>query len=49
MIAICPECTVTEKYVCATCRHECPDDDGWPCPTYRAITAALTGEEAGDG
>ena len=48
VIEICPECTVTEKWVCATCRHECPDDDEWPCAEYRAITAALTGEEAAD-
>ena len=49
----CAACTITEKQVCAepSCRHECPDDDGWPCPTVLAITAALagTGKEAGDG
>ena len=52
-VTACPDCTVTERYVCAepSCRHECPDDDGWPCPTVLAITAALagTGKEAGDG
>lgn len=46
----CPDCTVTEKRVCAepSCRHECPDDDDWPCPTVRAITAELTRQEASD-
>jgi hypothetical protein len=29
--------------ICETCRVR------WPCPEYRAITAALTGKEAGDG
>ena len=50
-IAACPDCTVTEKYVCAepSCRCECPDDDEWPCPTVEAITEALNGQEAGDG
>lgn len=33
----CPACTVTERYVCTHCRHECPDDDTWPCPTVRAL------------
>lgn len=49
-VGACPDCTVTERYVCAheRCRAGCPDDDGWPCPTYRDITAALTGKEAGD-
>ena len=44
--AACPDCTVTEKWVCAepSCRCWCPDDDGWPCPTVRAITAALAGD-----
>jgi hypothetical protein len=44
-VAACPDCTATEKWVCAepSCRHECPDDDGWPCPTVRAVTAALAG------
>ncbi len=47
----CPDCTVTERYVCAheRCRAECPDDDAWPCPTVRAITAELSGKEEGDG
>ena len=50
-IAACPDCTVTEKYVCAepSCRCECPDDDEWPCPTVEAITEAPNGQEAGDG
>jgi hypothetical protein len=39
----CPDCTVTEKYVCARCRHECPDDDEWPCAEVRAVVAALLG------
>ena len=43
----CPDCTVTEKYECDFCRHECPDDDEWPCMTYAAITAALTGSQPG--
>jgi hypothetical protein len=40
----CPDCAVTEKYVCTheACRHDCPDDDKWPCPTIRAIRTALT-------
>ena len=42
----CPDCRYTEYYACSHCR--CPDD-AWPCPTVRAITAALTGQEAGDG
>jgi hypothetical protein len=44
-VAACPDCTATEKWVCAepSCRHECPDDDGWPCPTVRAVMAALAG------
>lgn len=46
----CPDCTVTEKYVCAepSCRHECPDDDEWPCPTFRVIAGELTGAQLGD-
>ena len=44
----CPDCTVTEKYVCDCCRHTCPDDDEWPCPTYRAISAALLGSQQGE-
>ena len=45
----CPDCTVVEKWVCAerSCRHECPDDDEWPCPTYEAIRAALAGTGKG--
>jgi len=44
-VGTCPRCTVTEKWVCAepSCRHECPDDDGWPCPTVLAVTAELAG------
>ena len=42
----CPDCRYSEYYACSHCR--CPDD-AWPCPTVRAITAALTGQEAGDG
>ena len=42
----CPDCRYTEYYACSHCR--CPDD-ARPCPTVRAITAALTGQEAGDG
>jgi hypothetical protein len=51
LVNACSDCAVTEKYVCAheQCRTECPDDDEWPCPTYFAITAELTGEEAGGG
>lgn len=30
--------------ICGTCHR-----GFWPCPTYRDITAALAGEEAGDG
>ena len=50
-VSTCPDCTVTERYVCAhdRCRAECPDDDAWPCPTWRAITAALTGPQPGEG
>jgi hypothetical protein len=47
VIEICPECVATEKYVCAHCHHECPDDDQWPCPTVQAITREL-GKGAGD-
>ena len=49
-VAACPDCTVTETYVCAheACRHECPDDDAWPCPTVRAISAELTKGHGGD-
>lgn len=49
-VTACPDCTVTEKWTCAepSCRHECPDDDGWPCPTVRAITAALAGKGGTD-
>jgi hypothetical protein len=45
-VELCPDCTLTEKYVCVTCRHECPDDDEWPCAEYQAITAKLTGKDA---
>jgi hypothetical protein len=41
----CPGCRFHEMRVCQYC--SCPNDE-WPCPTYRAITAALTGEEASD-
>ena len=36
-VVACPDCIVTEKYVCTHCQHECPDDDTWPCPTMRAV------------
>jgi DNA-binding Lrp family transcriptional regulator len=36
-IRACPDCTTTEAYVCQHCRHECPDDDEWPCGTIRAL------------
>jgi hypothetical protein len=35
--AACPDCTITEHYTCASCRHICPDDDEWPCENVRAI------------
>lgn len=41
----CPDCRKEDVQVCAHC--DCPNDT-WPCPTYAAITAALTGEEASD-
>jgi hypothetical protein len=41
----CPDCRKEEVQVCSECRNACPDDDKWPCPTYRAITAALTGTQ----
>lgn len=41
----CPDCFITEKHVCATCRHTCPDDDEWPCAEYLAIRAALAGAQ----
>jgi hypothetical protein len=40
-IRACADCTVTEKYVCARCRHECPDDDEWPCAEVRAVAEVL--------
>ncbi len=40
----CPDCRYTEYYVCSHC--QCPHDN-WPCPTYRAITTALTGGTGG--
>jgi hypothetical protein len=42
-IRACPNCKVTERYVCSGCRHECPDDDEWPCTEIRAVVAALIG------
>lgn len=36
-VGACPDCATTEGYVCQHCRHECPDDDGWPCATIRAL------------
>lgn len=48
-VRACPDCTLTERYVCAQCRSDCPDDDEWPCPTYRAVAAALLGEGKPDG
>ena len=44
----CPDCKTTERYVCSHCRHECPDDDEWPCEDYQAISAALLSKETGD-
>jgi hypothetical protein len=41
----CPDCRFRDMYVCKHC--QCPNDE-WPCPTYLAITAALTGKEAGE-
>jgi hypothetical protein len=38
----CPDCRFSEIYVCRHCG--CPNDF-WPCPTYRAILAALAGKE----
>jgi hypothetical protein len=37
----CPDCTTTEKYVCTRCRHECPDDDEWPCAEVSAVVTTL--------
>lgn len=42
----CPDCKFSEIYVCRHC--SCPNDF-WPCPTYRALLAALTGKEASGG
>lgn len=36
-VGACPDCTAAEAHVCQHCRHECPDDDGWPCATIRAL------------
>lgn len=43
----CLDCTVREVRVCAHCDRElaCPDDAEWLCPTARAITSALLGED----
>lgn len=41
----CPDCRKEDVQVCAHC--DCPNDT-WPCPTYRAITDALTGKEGSD-
>ena len=38
----CPDCAFSEIYVCRHC--SCPNDS-WPCPTYRAVLAALAGKE----
>lgn len=38
-----------EGAVCAECWEEGGEQVEWPCPTYRAITAALTGEASTDG
>ena len=40
MADACPDCTVSEKYVCTHCRAECPDDDEWPCATMRVLEPA---------
>jgi hypothetical protein len=45
-VELCPNCTVTEKHVCTHCRNWCPDNDEWPCPTVRAVTAELIKGEA---
>jgi len=42
----CPDCVFSDLYVCRHC--PCPNDM-WPCPTYRAILAALTGKGADGG
>lgn len=44
-IDACPDCVKTKRYVCEHCRHECPDNDGWPCPTYQAVAAGLLGPD----
>jgi hypothetical protein len=41
-VEACPDCRKEDVQVCAHC--QCPDDE-WPCPTYRAITTALTGDK----
>lgn len=42
VIGDCADCVRTQRYVCVHCRHHCPDNDEWPCPTVQEITAALT-------
>jgi hypothetical protein len=42
----CPDCRFRDMWVCRHCN--CPNDE-WPCPTYRAISAALLGEETDHG
>ena len=48
-VELCPDCTATEHYTCASCRHICPDDDEWPCAEYQAIAAALAGKDGNHG
>lgn len=38
-----------EGDVCAECWEEGGEQAEWPCPTYRAISAALLGKGSGDG
>lgn len=41
-VRTCPDCTYREVWLCKHC--ECPNDE-WPCPTYQAISAGLSGKE----
>jgi hypothetical protein len=38
----CPACTYRERWVCSN--RDCRDED-WPCAEYRALIAALLGED----
>jgi hypothetical protein len=42
-IEVCSDCLTEPDVFCAECR-----DENWPCPTYAAITRALTGEDGCD-